>query len=435
MSAQAAPPRVYLDHAATSPLRPEVLDALLPVLRAVGNPSSPHGSGRARRALLETARESVAAALDADPVEVVLTSGATEADDLAVAGIALARRAADPRRTVVVCSAVEHPAVLGVADALAATGRFTVVRLGVDGTGRVDVEELTRLLDRDAGSVAVVSVMAANNEVGTVQPVAEVVAACVPYEIPVHSDAAQATGALPLSFARSGLAALSLTGHKVGGPVGTGALLLRRDVAVVARTAGGGQERGLRSGTLDAAGATGLAAAVLAAVSERAVAGPRVAGLRDALVRGVTDRVDGVALVGAAPGPQRLPGNAYLSFAGADVDALLFALDRHGIDASAGSACHAGVTRSSHVLAALRSATARTVARRTVGAGPLASGPGAGTGDGTGAGGVGDSGATGPVDGVRFSLGHSSTAADVEALLDVIAESVALARSVAAVAA
>lgn len=404
MTGRPSAPRVYLDHAATSPLRAEVLEALLPALRGTGNPSSVHGSGRARRAVLETAREQLAAALDADPVEVVLTSGATEADNLAVAGIALARRAADDRRRVVVCSAVEHPAVLECARSLRSIG-FAVVELGVDAAGRVRVGELARLLASAPETVAVVSVMAANNEIGTVQPVGDIVRACAAHGVPVHSDAAQATGALPLSFARSGLAALSITGHKVGGPVGAGALLLRRDVAVVARTAGGGQERDVRSGTLDAAGAVGLATAVLAAVSERETSTVRVAALRDRLVAGIRARVENVALIGAAPGPQRLPGNAYLSFAGADVEALLFALDSHGIDASSGSACHAGVARTSHVLTALRS------------------GGGEQSADGVAA----------PVDGVRFSLGHSSTAADVETLLDVINESVALARSVAGV--
>ncbi len=403
MNGQRSLPRVYLDHAATSPLRPAVLDVLVPALRTAGNPSSTHGSGRARRALLEEARDAIAAALDADPVEVVLTSGATEADNLAVTGIALARHAADPRRRLVVCSAVEHPAVLECARAVAAAHGLGVVELGVDTAGRVRIDDLARLLASAAASIAVVSAMGANNEVGTVQPVAEVVALCARHGIPVHSDAAQATGALPLSFARSGLAAMSVTGHKVGGPVGAGALLLRRDVPVVARTAGGGQERDVRSGTLDAAGAVGLAAAVVAAVAEQPAAAGRLAGLRDALVAGVAARVEGSALVGGAPGPDRLPGHAYLSFAGADVEALLFALDGRGVDASSGSACHAGVTRSSHVLSALRSAAAV---------------------DGGGAGGA-------VADGVRFSLGHSSTAADVQSLLDVIAESVALARAVA----
>jgi cysteine desulfurase len=388
--------RAYLDHSATTPLRPEVLDVLLPALRAVGNPSSAHASGRARRALLEGARDDLARALGADPVEIVFTSGATEADDLAVAGIALAARDVDPRRRIVVCSAVEHPAVLESADSLAGCGLSTV-RLGVDATGRVDLDELSALLATDADSIAVVSVMAANNEVGTVQPLAEIVARCAPYGIAVHADAAQAVGVLPVDFVASGLAALSLTGHKVGGPVGAGALLLRRDVAVRPRTHGGGQERGIRSGTSDAAAAIGLAAAVTAAVRERAVMTGRVQRLRDELVSGVLGRVESSALVGAPTGPDRLPGNAYLAFPGADVEALLFALDSAGIDASAGSACHSGVPRSSHVLEALRAG-----------------------------------GADIP-DGVRFSLGHTSTAADVESLLAVIAGCVALAREVAAV--
>lgn len=396
MTVRVAAPRVYLDHAATSPLRAGVLEALVPALRAVGNPSSAHASGRARRTLLEDARDRLAAALGAAPVEVVLTSGATEADDLAVAGIALARRAADPRRRVVVCSAVEHPAVLESARSLVDSG-FEVVELAVDVTGAVGVDQLRALLAAAAGSIAVVSVMVANNEVGTVQPVGDIVECCAEHAIPVHADAAQAVGVLPVDFAASGLAALSLTGHKVGAPVGAGALLLRRDVAVVARTHGGGQERGIRSGTSDAAAAVGLATAVEAAVAGREALAAEVGVLRDVLVAGVLDRVEGSALVGAPAGPGRLPGNAYLGFAGADVQALLFALDVAGIDASSGSACHSGVPRSSHVLQALRA------------------------------------GGRDAPDGIRFSLGHSSTAADVESLLDVIAQSVALARDVAAV--
>lgn len=396
MTVRVGAPRVYLDHAATSPLRAGVLEALLPALRAVGNPSSAHASGRARRSMLEDSRDALAAALGAAPVEVLLTSGATEADDLAVAGIALARRAADPRRRVVVCSAIEHPAVLESARSLVGLG-FEVVELPVDAAGVVGVDHLTRLLAAGSGSIAVVSVMAANNEVGTVQPLAEIVACCTGHGIPVHADAAQAVGMLPIDFGASGLAALSLTGHKVGAPVGVGALLLRRDVAVLPRTHGGGQERGIRSGTSDAAAAVGLATAVAAAIAGREAMVGEVGALRDSLVSGVLDRVEGSVLVGAPAGPGRLAGNAYLSFAGADVQALLFALDVAGIDASSGSACHSGAPRSSHVLQALRA------------------------------------GGLDAPDGIRFSLGHSSTAADVQSLLTVIAQSVALSRDVAAV--
>lgn len=387
------PSRVYLDHAATSVLRPEVREVLGDLLgRTTGNPSSLHGTGRAARRVVEQAREQVADAVGASATEVVFTSGGTEADNLAVTGIATARRAADQRRRRVLVSAVEHHAVLDTAHALARGRGFEVVELPVNPRGRVRLSALEAELD---DTVALVSVMAANNEVGTIQPLADVVARCEAVGVPVHTDAVQALGVLDLNFAGSGLAAMSVTGHKAGGPVGTGALVLRHDVAAAPVLHGGGQQRAIRSGTLDAVGAAAFAAAVGVAVAERVEHGDRLAALRERLVAGLATAVPQARVAGAAPAGG-LPGIAWLRFPGADADAVLFALDVAGIDVSTGSACSAGVARGSHVLAAM---------------------------------GVG-----GPEtpDGIRVSLGWSSTLADVDALLAALPDAVAMGRAAAA---
>ena len=374
----AARPEVYLDHAATTPVLAEAAEAFLAQLRRTGNPSSLHGAGRAARRVVEESRERIAQALDAHPGEVVLTAGGTEADNLAVKGTYWRRHAEDPRRTRVLTSAVEHHAVLDAAEWLAAHEGAVVELLPVDADGRVDLEALAASVERDPSSVALVSVMWANNEVGVVQPVEEVLAVTAPHGIPVHTDAVQAVGALPVSFATSGVDALSLTGHKLGGPVGAGALLVRRDAEPVPLSHGGGQERGLRSGTVAVPGVAALAAAVEHAVKHQAETADRVARLRDRLVAEVRAAVPEVRLNGDPV--HRLPGNAHLTFPGCEGDALLMLLDREGIRCSTGSACSAGVTRPSHVLLAM---------------------------------GRSDRDAQGSL---RFSLGHTSTDEDVDAL-------------------
>jgi len=249
----------YLDHAATTPMLPEAVTAVADAMADLGNPSSLHGAGRRARRRIEESREQVAAALGARPSEVIFTAGGTEADNLAVKGIFWARRAADSRRTRVIVSAVEHHAVLDAAEWLAAAQGAELVLLPVDAYGTVRPEVLADTLAADPASTAVVSVMWANNEVGTVQPIAELAAVAREYGVPFHTDAVQAIGTLPVDFADSGVDALTMTGHKLGGPVGAGALLLRRDVACVPLLHGGGQERDVRSGTLDVAGSVGLA--------------------------------------------------------------------------------------------------------------------------------------------------------------------------------
>src|SRR5699024_9666495 len=340
----------YLDHAATTPVRPEVADAYAQALQVGGNPSSLHAAGRAARRVLEEARESIAADLGAHPTEVLLTAGGTEADNLAVQGIWRAR--AKDGRYGLVTSAVEHHAVLETAQWLAADAGADLHQIGVDATGVIDTGELAALLAGRAEQIGLISVMWANNEVGTIQPIDEVVALAAEHDIPVHSDAVQAVGQVPIDFAASGLHALTVSGHKLGAPIGIGALLARRDLNLTPVQHGGGQERSVRSGTLPHASFAALAAAVHAAVTDLDTEARRRAELRDRLIAGVLDRVPGAQLRGAS-GEGRLPGNAHFTFTGTDSDALLFTLDAAGVCASSGSACQAGVQQPSHVLLAM----------------------------------------------------------------------------------
>ncbi|HET9632391.1 MAG TPA: cysteine desulfurase family protein, partial [Terrabacter sp.] len=344
-------PTVYLDHAATTPMLPEAIEAMTAHLREVGNPSSLHASGRAARRVVEESRETIAQALDCRPGEVVFTSGGTESDNLAVKGLFWSRRGADPARVRVLASAIEHHAVLDTLDWLAAEQGAEVELLPVDTHGRVDVEALRATVERDPGSVAVISVMWANNEVGTVQPVEDVVAIAATYGIPVHTDAVQAVGSVPVDFAASGVDALTLTGHKLGGPYGVGALVVRRELSLTPLLHGGGQERDVRSGTLDMPAIAAFATAVERAVKAQPEYAERTAALRDDLVRRVIEVVPDAHVHGAPL--DRLPGNAHLGFPGCEGDSLLMLLDARGIECSTGSACSAGVPQPSHVLLAM----------------------------------------------------------------------------------
>ncbi|MEV6298518.1 cysteine desulfurase family protein [Actinoplanes sp. NPDC051861] len=380
----------YLDHAATTPMLPAALDAYVAAAREVGNPSSLHAAGRGARRLVEESRERIAAALGARPSEVVFTSGGTESDNLAVKGIFWARRAAEPRRNRVVASAIEHHAVLDAVDWLGRQEGADVTSLPVDEAARVAPETLAELIETRGDEIAVISVQWANNEVGTVQPIAELARVAAAAGIPFHTDAVQAVGQIPVDFAESGAAALTLTGHKVGGPVGVGALLLGRDVPCTPLLHGGGQERDVRSGTLDTPGVVAFAAAVEAAVQGREEFANRLTALRDDLV----DRVR-AAIPDAIPNgdcADRLPGNAHFSFPGCEGDALLLLLDAQGVYCSTGSACSAGVAQPSHVLLAMGADDAR--ARSSL----------------------------------RFTLGHDSTKADVDALLAALPGAVERAR-------
>jgi len=387
----------YLDHAATTPLLPEVLAAMNEQLGRVGNASSLHASGRAARRAAEQSRERLAEAVGARPSEVLFTGGGTESDNLAVKGLFWARRQADSRRRRIVVSPAEHHAVLDSVEWLAKHDGAEITWLPVEPSGRVGVDALAEALG-DGTDVAVTSVMWANNEIGTVSDIPALAAVAREVGVPLHTDAVQAVGQVPVDFGASGVDALTMTGHKLGGPMGAGVLLLRREAACTPLLHGGGQERDVRSGTLDVAAIVGLALATTLTVAAREQRAPRLAALRNRLVAGITAEVPDVQLNGALlddrlpSGPGRLPGNAHLSFPGAEGDALLMLLDARGIECSTGSACSAGVARPSHVLLATGADTDR--ARSSL----------------------------------RFSLGHTSTDADVDAVLEVIGPVVERAR-------
>ncbi|WP_413248134.1 cysteine desulfurase family protein [Sinomonas flava] len=386
---------VYLDHAATTPVTPAALAAYTAQIARGGNPSSLHAAGQSARRALEDARESLAASLGAHPTEVVFTSGGTEADNLAVKGLYWSRQAEDPRRTRILCSGIEHHAVADTVEWLEAHEGAEAVWLPCDAAGETSLEALREEIARDPGAVALVALMWANNEVGTVQPVREAVRIAAEHGIPVHSDAVQAFGHLPVDFRASGLATMAVSGHKIGAPVGVGALVVRRDVVLTPVLHGGGQQRGLRSGTLDSAGAAAFAAAAHDAVAHLPEESRRLAGLRDRLLDGIAREVPDAVVSGPADRGEeaRLPGIAHLTFPGCEGDSLLFLLDMAGIATSTGSACTAGVPRPSHVLTAM----GRT-----------------------------EDEARGAQ---RFSLGWNSTEADVDALLAAIGPAVAQARA------
>lgn len=374
--------RRHLDHAATAPLRPVAEAAWAAAASLVGNPSSTHASGRRARARLEDAREQLADAVGAHPTEVVFTSGGTEADNLAVLGGAAAGAALGRPR--VAASTVEHPAV---AQAVASLGADRAHWLAVDADGVVTPRALATL---DA-SVAVVSVLAVNNETGTLQPLDAVLAAGRRAGALVHSDAVQALGHVPLVFAASGLDAMSLSAHKIGGPVGVGALVVRRGVRLAPVTFGGGQEARLRSGTVPVALAAGFAAAAAEAVAEQQGEAERLGRLRADLVGGLT-ALDGVVVNG---GDRVSPAICHATVTGCRADDLLLLLDAEGFDCSTGSACAAGVHQPSDVLLAMGRSEADAAAS------------------------------------LRFSFGPSTTADDVTALLAALGDLVPRARAAA----
>ncbi|HEY7717312.1 MAG TPA: cysteine desulfurase family protein [Pedococcus sp.] len=385
----------YLDHAATTPMLPSAVGAMAEQLAVTGNASSLHTSGRAARRVVEESRERLAGALGARPSEVVFTSGGTESDNLAIKGALAARREADPARTRLVVSGIEHHAVIDCVEHLVAHEGAKVTWVEPDADGFVTADAVRAAVEEDPASVALVSVMWANNEVGTVQPVREIAAVAHEYDIPVHSDAVQALAHVPLDFAGSDLDLMTVTGHKCGGPLGVGALVVRRAMRLVAQSHGGGQERQIRSGTLDVPAIRGFAVAAEEAVAVRAEEAVRVTALRDRLVREALDLGLGITVTGhwqPGDGERRLPGNAHLLVPGCEGDSLLYLLDAAGVECSTGSACQAGVPQPSHVLLAM---------------------------------GVPEQGARGAL---RLTLGHTSTDADVDAFLAALPGAVERAR-------
>ncbi len=376
---------VYLDHAATTPITPEALAAFTAALQTVGNPSSIHSAGQRAKMLLEDGRAAVARSLDADPVEVVFTSGGTESINLAVKGTYWARQQDRPRPRIVV-AAGEHHATVDTVEWLERHEGAVVDVVPLDAQGRVDTAGLEARL-ASADDVALVTFLWANNEVGTLQPVRRIVEIAHAAGVPVHCDAVAAYGQVPVSFRESGLDALSVSAHKVGGPVGIGALVLGRRATVEPLIHGGGQQRQVRSGTQDAPAAAAFGVAATAAAAVAAAGDAAVRALRDRLVAGVRAAVPSAVLMGDPV--DRLPGNAHFTFPGCEGDSLLFLLDAAGVAVSTGSACQAGVPEASHVLLAM---------------------------------GLSEQDARGAL---RITLGHTSTDADVDAFLEALPGAVA----------
>lgn len=368
--------RIYLDHAATTPVRDAALEAFVTQAKRNGNASALHSAGRSVKFHVEDARDQLAATLSADPTEILFTAGGTESDNLALKGLYWANRPND----VILATGVEHPAVLETLEWLEDQEKATVVFLDVTEEGFVDVEAFKAALDRYAGRIALATVMWANNEIGTIQPVEEVAALCQAASVDFHVDAVQAFGSLPITFA-PGMTTMALSGHKIGAPVGIGALLVRRDAKPVPVLHGGGQEREIRSGTIADALIAAFAAAAVEATENLVEESARLAGLRDQLIHAVQEHIPTAKLQGPTDPNYRLPTNVHFSFAGAEGDSLLFGLDMAGIESSTGSACNAGVSRPSHVI--LATGQDEAAARSTQ----------------------------------RFSLGHTTTQEDIDAVI------------------
>ncbi|EXF25991.1 cysteine desulfurase [Nesterenkonia sp. AN1] len=354
------PGGTYFDHAATTPIKPTAMRVLTEVMPALSNPSSLHGSGRRARLAVDSAREQLARAAGAHPSEVIFTSGGTEADNLAVKGLYWQRRAQDPARRRILLPGIEHHAVLETAEWLETHEGAELGIIAVDAQGIVDLPALEATLAESADSVALVTVMWANNETGAIQPIPQIGELCARFGVPLHTDAVQVFGSLPpgtapMSFRDSGAATLAISGHKIGAPVGIGALLVRRDVVLTPVLHGGGQERDIRSGTLDVAGICSFAAVAQELVASQEQESQRLAGLRDQLLDAVVG-LEGVTLRGPDPRTHpelRLPNNLHITVDDAEGDSLLFMLDMAGFDTATGSACTAGVPRPSHVLLAM----------------------------------------------------------------------------------
>ncbi len=362
--------RAYLDHAATTPLRPEARDAWLAATALVGNPSSIHAGGQEARRLLEESRERIAAVVDCDSIELVLTSGGTESVNLALKGLWWSRRRGTD---AVILPDAEHHATLDTVQWLRDHEGARVDRVSVDAQARIDPTVFAAACARPGAALA--TALVANNESGTRNDAADLAAGAASARVALHLDAVGAFGHVPVSFrgwrgdaeGPTGLVALSVSAHKLGGPVGVGGLVVSRAVAPTALQHGGGQQRGLRSGTQDVPGAAAFAVAAELALAEQTVEAERLAQLRERLLAGIRAAVPAAKLLGDPV--DRLPGNAHVLFPGASGDALLLLMDRAGVSVSTGSACQAGVPEPSHVVLAMGrgEADARSVLRLTLG--------------------------------------------------------------------
>ena len=342
--------RVYLDHAATTPVDPEVAEAMARVLREVpGNPSSIYAEGRRARALVDTAREEVAAAMGADPSEIVFTSGGTEADNLAIRGVLKAHRPdPDASGPHLVISSIEHHAVLDTAEDLERHAHVRVAIVGVDGTGRVDPRDVA---DAIGEATRLISIMHGNNEIGTIQPIDEIGRVARERGVTFHTDAVQTVGILPFDVRTLPVDLVSVNAHKFYGPKGVGALYVRKGTRIATMQTGGGQEKGRRTGTENVAGIVGLGSAMRIATERRDREAEKQRRLRDRILEGVRARVPAAVLTGHPT--ERLPNNASFCFPGTQGEALIVALDLEGFSVSSGSACTSGKTEPSHVLLAI----------------------------------------------------------------------------------
>jgi cysteine desulfurase len=342
---------VYLDNAATAPIRPSVIERYVATLKILGNPASVHSYGQKAREVLEQARESIALDLGCHRSEVIFTSGGTESDNLGVKGIYWNRRAENPGRQLIITSAAEHHAVLDSVEWLVREQGAEAIFIPMDNSGNLDLAALDELLSKRGEEVALITLMWANNEIGSINPIPAITAMAKPHGVPVHSDAIAALGHLPVDFRASGLAAMTITGHKLGSQVGIGALIVSRDQKVTPVLHGGGQERGMRSGSPDAAAAAAFAQAVSEAVAEQEALAIKHLDMRERLISGVREVASDVIV--SSEGAASLPNNVHFRFPGCLGDSLLFLLDIQGVSVSTGSACTAGVAGPSHVVLAL----------------------------------------------------------------------------------
>ncbi len=383
MSSQVA----YLDNAATTAMLPEALEVMYREAANVGNASSLHGAGRRARRVVEESREKLAAAVGAKPQEIIFTASGTEANNLAVKGMFWN---AGATKRAILSSPVEHHAILDPLEWLEREHNVTLHLADVDSNGRTKVESVAQLLSEHQNEISFVTVMHSNNEVGALQPVEEIAAISREYKIPIHSDAVQSFGKVPLDFAKLGVSAMTISGHKIGGPLGVAALVAKKELELTPLLHGGGQERDVRSGTLHTPAIAAFATAAELSHQRLLANADRIKALRERLIQGVTTAVADVRLNGGA---STLPGIAHFTFAGAEGDALLLLLDAQGVQCSTGSACSAGIAQPSHVLIAM--GMAPKVARSSI----------------------------------RFSIGTTTTEAEIDRAISVINEVVTRARA------
>lgn len=377
----------YLDNAATTAMLPEALEVMYREAANVGNASSLHGAGRRARRVVEESREKLAAAVGAKPQEIIFTASGTEANNLAVKGMFWN---AGATKRAILSSPIEHHAILDPLEWLEREHNVTLHLADVDGDGRTKVESVAQLLSEHDNEISFVTMMHSNNEVGALQPVEEIAAISREYKIPIHSDAVQSFGKVPLDFAKLGVNAMTISGHKIGGPLGVAALVAKKELELTPLLHGGGQERDVRSGTLHTPAIAAFATAAELSHQRLLANADHIKALRERLIQGVTAAVADVRLNGGA---STLPGIAHFTFAGAEGDALLLLLDAQGVQCSTGSACSAGIAQPSHVLIAM--GMAPKVARSSI----------------------------------RFSIGTTTTEQEIDKAISVINEVVTRARA------